>query len=147
MIAPFFQSGRATLYHADHLDVLRQMPADSVDSCVTDGPYGIRFMGKAWDGADIERMVATHRRKRGMNTVKQRANIHPTVKPTALMRWLVRLVTPKDGTCLDHMAGSGSTGKAALLEDRIFIGIEKEKIYMPLCKGRIVEAMGELFAQ
>ena len=43
-------------------------------------------------------------------------NVHPTVKPIELMRWLVRLVTPPGGTVLDPFAGSGSTGCAAVLE-------------------------------
>jgi len=51
-------------------------------------------------------------------------NTHPTVKSTELMRWLVKLVTPADGICLDPFCGSGSTGIAALLEGFRFIGIE-----------------------
>ena len=51
-------------------------------------------------------------------------NHHPTVKPTALMRYLVRLVTPPGGVVLDPFMGSGSTGKAAALEGFSFVGIE-----------------------
>ena len=61
-----------------------------------------------------------------------RHNNHPTVKPTKLMQYLVRLVTPKGGTVLDPFAGSGSTGKACKLEGFIFIGIEKEKEYFEI---------------
>lgn len=64
-------------------------------------------------------------------------NFHPTVKPTALMRWLVRLVTPKGGVVLDCFMGSGSTGRAALLEGCSFIGVEREAEYMPIAKARI----------
>jgi DNA modification methylase len=54
------------------------------------------------------------------------ANTHPTVKPIALMQWLVRLVTPPNGLILDPFMGSGSTGVAALSEGFRFIGIEKD---------------------
>ncbi len=66
-----------------------------------------------------------------------RANTHPTVKPTDLMRWLCRLVTPTSGIILDPFMGSGSTGKAALLEGFKFIGCEREDEYMPIAQARI----------
>lgn len=62
---------------------------------------------------------------------------HPTVKPLALMRWLVRLVTPPGGTVLDPFAGSGTTIEAALLEGFDVIGIEREAQYLPLIQQRI----------
>lgn len=68
-------------------------------------------------------------------------NTHPTVKPTDLMRWLCRLVTPKGGVILDPFMGSGSTGKAALLEGFKFIGCEREDEYMPIAEARIVAAL------
>ena len=64
-------------------------------------------------------------------------NTHPTVKPTDLMRYLVRLVTPPGGTILDPFMGSGSTGKAAKLEGFNFIGIEREAEYIEIAKARI----------
>jgi hypothetical protein len=64
-------------------------------------------------------------------------NSHPTVKPLALMRWLVRLVTPPGGTCLDPFTGSGTTGCAAVLEGFDFIGIEREAEYVQIAKARI----------
>ena len=64
-------------------------------------------------------------------------NTHPTVKPIDLMRWLVRLITPPGGTCLDPFAGSGSTGCAAVLEGFDFIGIEREAEYVEIAKARI----------
>ncbi len=67
-------------------------------------------------------------------------NAHPTVKPTALMRYLVRLVTPPGGMVLDPFCGSGSTGKAAALEGLGFIGIEKEASYVEIAKLRLREA-------
>jgi DNA modification methylase len=67
-------------------------------------------------------------------------NKHPTVKPTALMRYLCRLVTPPGGIVLDPFMGSGSTGKAAILEGFQFIGIEREAEYVAIAKARIVKA-------
>jgi site-specific DNA-methyltransferase (adenine-specific) len=64
-------------------------------------------------------------------------NIHPTVKPTDLMAYLVRLVTPKGGVVLDPFMGSGSTGKACVREGMNFIGIEREEEYMEIAKTRI----------
>jgi DNA modification methylase len=64
-------------------------------------------------------------------------NNHPTVKPTDLMRYLVRLVTPPGGVVLDPFMGSGSTGKAAKLEGFRFIGIEREIEYLEIARARI----------
>ena len=75
----------------------------------------------------------------------KRHNNHPTVKPTALMRYLCRLVTPPGGTILDPFMGSGSTGKAAALEGFNFIGIELEKEYAEIAGKRIMSAQ-PLFA-
>jgi DNA modification methylase len=66
-----------------------------------------------------------------------RANVHPTVKPLELMRWLVKLVTPPGGLVLDPFTGSGSTGAAAVLEGRDFIGIEREGQYVDIACARI----------
>lgn len=67
-------------------------------------------------------------------------NTHPTVKPTDLMRYLCRLVTPPGGVVLDPFAGSGSTGKAAVLEGFRFIGIEREADYVTIARARIEAA-------
>ena len=67
-------------------------------------------------------------------------NFHPTVKPTALMEYLVKLVTPPGGTVLDPFTGSGSTGKAALLNGFKFIGIELTADYLPIIEGRLKHA-------
>lgn len=67
-------------------------------------------------------------------------NKHPTVKPTDLMRYLCRLVTPPGGTVLDPFMGSGSTGKAAVLEGFKFIGIEREAEYVEIARKRIESA-------
>jgi site-specific DNA-methyltransferase (adenine-specific) len=73
-----------------------------------------------------------------IKAVKQ--NFHPTVKPTALMQYLIRLVTPNNGVVLDPFAGSGSTGKAAILENKRFIGIELTAEYLPIIEGRLQHA-------
>lgn len=73
------------------------------------------------------------------NQAKQ--NFHPTVKPTALMRYLVKLVTPPGGTVLDPFTGSGSTGKAALLEGFEFVGVELTEDYLPIIEGRLKWAL------
>ena len=73
-------------------------------------------------------------------SVAARANWHETVKPTDLMRYLCRLVTPPGGVVLDPFMGSGSTGKAAMLEGFKFIGIEREVSYFSIAESRIEEA-------
>jgi site-specific DNA-methyltransferase (adenine-specific) len=70
-----------------------------------------------------------------------RANIHPTVKPTDLMRYLCRLVTPPGGVVLDPFMGSGSTGKAAMLEGFRFIGCELSEEYFKIADARISAAL------
>jgi DNA modification methylase len=64
-------------------------------------------------------------------------NHHPTVKPTQLMRYLIKLVTPPGGTVLDPFTGSGSTGKAALLDGYKFVGAELTAEYLPIIEGRL----------
>jgi site-specific DNA-methyltransferase (adenine-specific) len=68
---------------------------------------------------------------------RPRANHHPTVKPTDLMRWLCRLVTPPGGLILDPFMGSGSTGVAAVAEGFRFIGIELDPEYVESARRRI----------
>ena len=67
----------------------------------------------------------------------QKQNFHPTVKPTDLMRYLCRLVTPPNGVVLDPFTGSGSTGKAAVLEGFSFIGVEQSEEYAAIAQARI----------
>jgi site-specific DNA-methyltransferase (adenine-specific) len=68
---------------------------------------------------------------------RARRNIHPTVKPVALTRWLVQLITPPGGIVLDPFAGSGTTGIGAVLEDRRFVGIEREGKYVDIACARL----------
>lgn len=75
------------------------------------------------------------------NTKHPRHNHHPTVKPTALMRYLCRLITPPGGVVFDPFMGSGSTGKAAILEGFGFIGIERDPEYFEIACRRIAAAL------
>ena len=65
---------------------------------------------------------------------------HPTVKPTSIMAWCIRLVCPKGGVILDPFMGSGSTGIGAVREGVNFIGIEREAEYMAIAEARIAHA-------
>ena len=78
--------------------------------------------------------ASLHDRNEGLNG---RNNTHPTVKPTRLMKYLCRLITPPGGVILDPFMGSGSTGKGALLEGFRFIGFEKEPENFEIAKKRI----------
>jgi site-specific DNA-methyltransferase (adenine-specific) len=102
------------------------------------------------DGLDVRKQDETRNegdpggdnpRNRGAG---ERSNHHPTVKPTDLMRYLCRLVTPPGGTVLDPFMGSGSTGKAATLEGFSFVGCELQPEYMAIAEARIRHAEGEV---
>jgi site-specific DNA-methyltransferase (adenine-specific) len=69
--------------------------------------------------------------------IGERANIHTTVKPLSLMRYIVRLVTPKGGVVLDPFMGSGSTGCASILEGMDFVGIDITPEYVAIAEKRI----------
>jgi hypothetical protein len=79
--------------------------------------------------------LAFSRRMSGLG--KPRQNQHPTVKPTDLMRHLVRLVTPTGGLVLDPFLGSGTTGLAAEMEGFAWIGIEREAEYVAIAEARL----------
>lgn len=112
------------------------------------------FPSKAMYVADNEHgnLGAFYVKKSGgdMGDEQVRKNIHPTVKPTELMQYLVRLVTPKDGTVLDPFTGSGTTGKAVAYENNErnanykFIGIELSTEYAEIAKARITYANGDM---
>ena len=71
---------------------------------------------------------------------RDEGNKHPTVKPTELMRYLCRLVTPQGGIVLDPFMGSGSTGKAAVMSGFKFVGIEMDEEYFEIACTRIKKA-------
>lgn len=81
----------------------------------------------------------------GLDRVKYVQNHHPTVKPVSLMRWLVRMVCPPDGTVLDPFTGSGTTGIACAIEGFRFIGCEQSPEYAEIANRRIAHASGPLF--
>jgi DNA modification methylase len=84
--------------------------------------------------------VSPSERKAGLDA---NAPLHPTMKPIALMRQLVRLVTPRGGVVLDPFTGSGSTGIAAVLEGNRFVGIERDPQYIAVADARINHWKGE----
>ena len=77
-------------------------------------------------------------RSRGASSLRR--NTHPTVKPVELMRWLIRLAVPPDGTVLDPFTGSGTTGIAALYERRSFLGTEQDAAYARIARARLRHA-------
>ena len=94
-----------------------------------------KFSPTMGDGIDIK--------EHNKETSTRKKNHHPTVKPTDLMCYLIRLITPKDGVVLDPFNGSGSTGKAVMRENRLnnsnfkYIGIDLDKDYVDISKARI----------
>ena len=78
---------------------------------------------------------------------KGKGNHHPTVKPIKLMEYLIKLITPPKGTCLDPFMGSGSTGIAALKNNFSFMGIEKEEEFFELARDRLIQAGCEWYAE
>ena len=101
--------------------------SDSVSAMFPEYARRLYYCAKA---STIERNI-------GLHTTKQK-NIHPTVKPVSLMRYLCRLVTPRKGKVLDPFMGSGTTGIGARLEGFNFIDIEKERSYFKIAKERIL---------
>lgn len=109
-----------------------------------EGLEGFEERRKAGYGYDRGYMNAGEGTFKDRKTLKK--NIHPTVKPTSLMQYLVRLVAPKNATILDPFMGSGSTGKAIMYENKErnagykFIGIEKDADYCRIAEARIEAA-------
>lgn len=101
-----------------------------------DRDEGCEHLGLAENPGVLRLRSDDHAKRKGA-TSNARANSHPTVKPTDLMRWLVRLVCPPGGLVFDPFTGSGSTGKAALLEGRRFLGAEMTAEYIPIARARI----------
>ena len=91
-------------------------------------------------GRDEGSAGARHARS-GMTRAGEIRNVHPTVKPVRLLRWLCRLVTPPGGTVLDPFAGSGSCGVAAALEGLGYVGAEVEPDYHRIAEARIAHAL------
>lgn len=115
-------------------------PSKAERNAVLDAlPEGDRvFMGSSGRTFKDGEWVETH------SEPIKRANFHPTVKPLALMRYLVRLVTPPGGTVLEPFAGSGTTLAAAILEGFNSIGCELTDDYLPIIQGRIAWAQQQI---
>jgi site-specific DNA-methyltransferase (adenine-specific) len=94
------------------------------------GPGGLRDVGS------LNMRTDAHAHRTG-NATRRARNHHPTVKPLALMRWLVRLVTPPGGEVLDPFAGSGSTLCAAKQEGMRGVGIELSEEYAEIANARL----------
>jgi site-specific DNA-methyltransferase (adenine-specific) len=103
--------------------ILDEVSAQTIDEQSGENPSRFFYQAKA--------------SKRDRNEGMQDLNFHPTVKPTQLMRYLVKLVTPQGGTVLDPFTGSGSTGKAALLDGFQFVGAELTAEYLPIIESRL----------
>jgi site-specific DNA-methyltransferase (adenine-specific) len=137
---------RTSLGNGWHQHETGLMPTD------TEGTYSRFFLIPKADRADREpvlgglpqRELATHG-ARGQGPLPQqtpqapirRANVHPTVKPTDLMRHLVRLVTPPGGLVLDPFLGSGTTALACEMEGFAWLGIEREAEYVAIAEARL----------
>ncbi len=106
------------------------------DSAGLPGPSRFFYVAKA------------DRRERdaGLSASPER-NTHPTVKPIALMRHLVRLVTPPGGIVLDPFMGSGTTGIAAILEGVGFVGIDRDASHVAIANARIKFWVGDTLAE
>ena len=111
----------------------------------------LRTAGEATDRQDGSAGLESPRA--GASRTHGARNHHPTVKPVALMRWLVRLVTPPGGLVLDPFTGSGTTGLACIKEQCRFLGIEREAEYVAIADARLraeharYETGGPLFAE
>jgi site-specific DNA-methyltransferase (adenine-specific) len=125
------------------LDVLEAFPSSARDA--------IRFFYSAKAGrderefgmADVAPTQMAQRSAHDRDRDRLNRNVHPTVKPIDLMRWLCRLLTPPGGTVLEPFMGSGSTGIAAVREGLRFVGVEQSPEYFDIARRRIAAAVAE----
>jgi site-specific DNA-methyltransferase (adenine-specific) len=133
---PETKSGRLGPGHLDHgkkSGILGSYSGRTIDR---------EFGGDSGSAARFFYAAKSSTRERNEGLPEGMTNMHPTVKNLASMRYLCRLVTPPGGLVLDPFLGSGSTGKAALLEGFQFIGIEadREHGYFPIADARVRHA-------
>jgi len=102
-----------------------------------EGCEELRAISKVYNGQNSESAGCAPGSVEDKFSTSPAHNFHPTVKPTELMRYLCRLITPPGGIVLDPFMGSGSTGKAAALEGFAFVGIEIDEQYLEIAKARI----------
>jgi len=130
------QSGGASrfFYTAKASRSEREAGLDGVEAkAISNAKHGGNMMGSEWvnDSRHPEGGYKT------AITAPQRANHHPTVKPIALMRYMIRLVAPRGAVVLDPFMGSGSTGCAAMVEGMQFIGIDITPEYVDIARRRL----------
>jgi DNA modification methylase len=106
-----------------------------------EGCENLEVRAKVWNGQSDESSQEMGEVEARWTTKTR--NFHPTVKSTDLMRWLCHLVTPPSALVLDPFMGSGSTGKAAVLEGYRFVGIEMDPDYMQIAEARISWALAQ----
>jgi predicted RNA methylase len=109
-----------------------------VGFCFSVGERSKRPMAHGYnDGGSADRFFYCAKANKAERNAGLENNIHPTVKPVALMKYLCRLVTPPNGIVLDPFMGSGTTGIAAKVEGFDFIGIEMDAEYLEIAEARI----------
>ena len=147
----------ANIIHDGSSDVVAAFPqakgqqgalTGSEPSSKTANTFG-EFAGRAWSAprGDTGSAARFFYAAKASKSDRGAENTHPTVKPTDLMAYLCRLITPHGGVVLDPFMGSGSTGKAAIPEGFHFIGVECEPAYFGIACRRIEQAhaQGQLF--
>ena len=107
------------------------------------GLEGLPERGKVFNGQSGEPAGNAEGSVEDKFSTKPAQNFHPTVKPLALMRYLIKLVTPPNGTVLDPFLGSGTTAVAATLEGFEWIGCEMTEDYFPIIEARVARAQKE----
>jgi len=138
----------ANLIHDGSDEVVSLLPRSSTTGTRTERSQEAEVSGTKWlsknhksrEYTDIGSAARFFYCAKTSKSDRGEGNDHPTVKPTALMRYLCRLITPPDGIILDPFMGSGSTGKAAMLEGFRFIGIERDEKYFQIACERIARA-------
>jgi site-specific DNA-methyltransferase (adenine-specific) len=124
--------------HGEHRPVSGRWPAnvilDEEAAAALDAQSGVGGASRFFYTAKASRSE----REAGLDGVEaQRANHHPTVKPIALMRYMIRLVVPRGAVVLDPFMGSGSTGCAAMVEGMQFVGIDITPEYVDIARRRL----------
>ncbi len=137
-----YEKGRypSNLMHDGSPECLRHFPDDTSRMF-----YNAKISKADRDDGLVELLDREGVKLLGLVREGDRLNIHPTVKPTNLMRYLCRLVTPPGGIVLDPYMGSGSTGKGAVLEGFDFIGMELDETYFDIATQRIEAFNGKTY--
>ncbi len=136
-------AGRSTsgqTFHAEEKEMSGRFPANLIH----DGSHEIQEVFGEASRFFYCAKASKKDREEGLTGSGDRKNNHPTVKPTDLMRYLCRLITPPGGTVLDPFLGSGSTGKAAMLEGFDFIGVDLSQEYVDISRARIEHARNQV---